>query len=90
MEKEEAALRTKTFINSGLTKKRNKVSSRVAATTLILGFACPFLSERIIFNTGFNAVNETRKELNVLNVKSRSGGRGRGSRRGGGGILFSY
>ena len=65
LEKEEAASKSSTFTSTMLTKKHNRPNSRLACASLILSFACPFLSEEILLGRGLQAVRATRKELNV-------------------------
>ena len=61
LEKEELASKSSTFTSTLLTKKHSRATSRLACVSLILTFACPFLSEQIALSSGFEVVQATRK-----------------------------
>ena len=53
------------FAKHTLSNKHNKVLCRQAMVSIILGFECPFLSERFLLRSPLEFRKSVRKELNV-------------------------
>ena len=54
-----------TFAKHTLSNKHNKVLCRQTMVSIVLGFECPFLSERFLLRSPLEFRNCIRKELNV-------------------------